>query len=382
MIQLAEAVDDSGDPELVQENEYLGVLENIPIGVMVCSLPDFVITYANPATIEALKIIEGELPCKAVDIVGNSIDIFHKDPSHQRRILSDPKNLPFHAKIKLGKESLDLRVAARFNASGEYIGPMATWSIVTKQVEIAERFEKTIAGIVSSVSSASTELQSSAESMSASAAETSDRSEAVAAASNELGASISEIQRQMTDASRVTGEAIEITDRSNQLIRTLSENAGRIDSVVTLIKDVAGQTNLLALNATIEAARAGDAGKGFAVVASEVKNLAKQTAAATEEITTLISSVQKCVGETSDAFSAVTGAIGQVNDFQTSVALAVEEQSVATQEVNQNVTFVSTAAGETGAISSNVLSAADDLSKQAEILQRHVAEFMAEIKTF
>ena len=79
-----------------------------------------------------------------------------------------------------------------------------------------------------------------------------------------------------------------------------------IESILSLIRDIAGQTNLLALNATIEAARAGDAGRGFAVVAQEVKSLASQTARATDDITTKITAIQQATRQTVEA----NGSIG------------------------------------------------------------------------
>jgi len=76
------------------------MLENMPIAVMTCDLQDFKINYVNKATIEGLKSIEHLLPCKAEDIIGQSIDIFHKRPEHQRKLLSNPANLPHRAQIQ------------------------------------------------------------------------------------------------------------------------------------------------------------------------------------------------------------------------------------------------------------------------------------------
>ena len=111
------------------------MVQDLPVGVMFCDInDDFRITYANKFTVETLRSIEHLLPCRASEIVGQSVDIFHKNPSHQRQLLSDPRNLPHHAMIELGGEYLDLNVSALYNSKGSYIGPVLSWSLATARV--------------------------------------------------------------------------------------------------------------------------------------------------------------------------------------------------------------------------------------------------------
>ncbi len=91
----------------------------------------------------------------------------------------------------------------------------------------------------------------------------------------------------------------------------LGKLSSEIETIVDLIKNIAGQTNLLALNAAIEAARAGEHGKGFAVVADEVKKLAGQSASATEKITSMIKEIQN---KTHVAVSAMDKATQEVEE--------------------------------------------------------------------
>ena len=164
----------------------------------------------------------------------------------------------------------------------------------------------------------------------------------------------------------------------------LAEGADKIGDIVQLINAIAGQTNLLALNATIEAARAGDAGKGFAVVASEVKSLANQTAKATEEIGQQIGEIQTATKEAVTAIQSITKIIGEISNTSTAIAASVEEQGSATKEIARNVqeaaagtkevtvniSGVSQGASETGSAATQVLGAADGLSKQAEVAEQ------------
>jgi methyl-accepting chemotaxis protein len=142
----------------------------------------------------------------------------------------------------------------------------------------------------------------------------------------------------------VAGNAATMAQSSNETIGQLGNAADEIGKVIQVIQDIAEQTNLLALNATIEAARAGDAGKGFAVVATEVKALAKQTAEATEDIRGKIEGIQSSTSLAVKSIGSISEVIQQVNEISRTIASAVEEQSVTTREIAQNVAQTSSAA--------------------------------------
>jgi methyl-accepting chemotaxis protein len=109
------------------------MVEAMPTAVILAD-SSLKITYVNPASMKLLKSLEAYLPIKLDQLVGQNIDVFHKNPAHQRNLLSDPANLPRKAQIKVGPEILDLLVSAIRDKDGKYSGPMVTWSIVTEQV--------------------------------------------------------------------------------------------------------------------------------------------------------------------------------------------------------------------------------------------------------
>jgi methyl-accepting chemotaxis protein len=273
---------------------------------------------------------------------------------------------------------------------------------------IAGDFEKMIGGVVNIVSSASTELQAAAQNMTTSAQTSVSQSnlveaasrdatsgvQAVAVATEELTSSIKEIARQVHDAARIAGDAVSDADQTAVKMRKLSDAAQKIGTVVELINNIAAQTNLLALNATIEAARAGDAGRGFAVVAQEVKSLAEQTAKATAEIAEQVNDIQSSTTESVAAIGTITVVIKSLSEISAAISAAVEQQGAATNEISRsvqeaatgtsevssNIANITRLAGETGAASSQVLSAASELSQQSETLRLEVDKFLATVK--
>jgi methyl-accepting chemotaxis protein len=225
--------------------------------------------------------------------------------------------------------------------------------------------------------------------VSAASEQVSKNVQAVASGGEQMQSSIREIAKNANEAARVAKNAVNVAHITNETVAKLGDSSTEIGNVIKVITSIAQQTNLLALNATIEAARAGEAGKGFAVVANEVKELAKQTARATEEISQKIEAIQ---GDTKAAVQAI-GEIGtiinQINDISNSIASAVEEQTVTTNEINRsmaeaskgvnditkNISGVAMAAKDTTQGATDTQKAARELSEMASRLQAAISRF-------
>ncbi len=383
------------------DRERLRIMtDKMPVNVLLCDPEHFKINYVNETSLNTFKSIAHVMPVKPEEVLGTCIDRFHKKPDHQRKIVSDPGNLPWRSKIHLGKEILDLHATAIVDNSGHYIGPMVTWAVITEQEKLAEQMME-VSGIVSN---SSKELKSTAQQLSAAAEESSSQAVSVAAAAEEASAnvqtvaaaaeqmsqSVKEISQQVAKSTRIANEASEKAKQTNATVENLHAASAQIGEVVNLINEIAEQTNLLALNATIEAARAGEAGKGFAVVASEVKSLSAQTARATEEITTQISGMQAITTETVKVIGEIREIIDLISEASNSIAAAIEEQAattmeiarnvqeaaMATREVSQNVDGVQEAARETGAASSQLLALATQLASKSAEMEERLNQYM------
>lgn len=274
--------------------------------------------------------------------------------------------------------------------------------------EIADGFDKSVAGIVNAVASAASGLEGTAREMSSIADSTSQRSitvsaaaeeatanvTVVAASAEEMGKSVQEIAGQVSHASQISNDAVTTAQETNSTIHSLSKAAEKVGEVVKMISDIAAQTNLLALNATIESARAGEAGRGFAVVAAEVKSLATQTANATEDIARQIQEMQTITRQSVDAIANIQTKIDDMNNVSMAINAAVEEQSAATQEIARNtqeaaqgtqevtshIVSVQEGATQTGTQATKVVESSEELGRQAEGLRAAVSEFLTKIR--
>jgi methyl-accepting chemotaxis protein len=304
--------------------------------------------------------------------------------------------------IAQGEGDLTRRLTS---TSNDEIGEMAKWFNVF--IENIQRIIGSVADNARQVNDASAELNAISDQMSTGAGQTSDKSNTVAAASEEMSANmnsvaaameqaatnvgmvatateemtatISEIAQNTEKARGITGDAVNQAGNASSQVAELGTAAQEIGKVIETITEISEQVNLLALNATIEAARAGEAGKGFAVVANEIKDLARQTAAATGEIKSRVEGIQTSTDGTVTEIGNITRVVNQVNEIVSTIATAVEEQSVTTNEiagnvaqaaqgideVNQNVAQSSTVSSEISHDIAEVTQAASEISNSS-----------------
>jgi methyl-accepting chemotaxis protein len=244
------------------------------------------------------------------------------------------------------------------------------------QARQAAAFNEKVLGVVNNFTRESEQLRGQATSTASSARGMLGKTSEVAAAAEQSAIAMREaaqtaagLIRAIEDARSEVEVASDVALRAGgqasqavKVSQALSNHVEAIESILGLIRDIAGQTNLLALNATIEAARAGDAGRGFAVVAQEVKSLASQTARATDDITAKITAIQLATRQTVEANDSISSTVEEVQTSADRIRQAMELQA-------QTVTMITAAVDETAlaadSMSSTIAAIRTDTEKVA-----------------
>ncbi len=188
-----------------------------------------------------------------------------------------------------------------------------------------------------SVAAGSRIMNDGISSISSCAAQSATNLSILTAAMAEMGATVNEIAKNTGKARTITRSAVDAAEKASLKIHALGSEAEEIGQVTEVISEISAQTNLLALNAAIEAARAGTAGRGFAVVATEIKALAGQTDGAARDIARKIAGIQQSTRGGVTEIGAISNVIREVDEIVLAISAAIEEQTVTSSQIAQNI---------------------------------------------
>jgi methyl-accepting chemotaxis protein len=352
------------------KNEMVRVqsmMENAPTNFIFADL-DLKVQYLNPAASKTLVGLEKFLPVRASEMIGQSIDIFHKDPSHQRRMLANDKNLPHRAKIKVGPETLDLLVSAIYDKDKKYAGAMLTWEVVTTQLAAEEKIRES----AEREKKASEELTSKVNSILkvVAAATTGDLTQEIEVrGSDAIGQMGEGLAKFFADLRRSIGSigesAANLASAAEELTSTSLQMSANAEETSAQTKVVSSATLSVSQNLQTVATGAEEMGASIKEIAKNATEAAKVATSAVKVAETANATVSK-LGDSSAEIGQVIKVITSIAQQTNLLALNATIEAARAGEAGKGFAVV---ANEVKELAKETAKATEDISCKIEAIQ-------------
>lgn len=351
---------------------------------------------------EAAARLEVEREAKALKKTLGDLELARQSQSAAEAKASEQRRLSDAESERVRKEQ-----AAVVKALAEGLSALSAGDLTCKidhrfaegYDELRQNFNSTVAtlrallkdiqGVVHGVERGVREIASAAEDLSV-------RTERQAATLGETAHAIGNMNETVRGFAEQTGQTKKVVESAQEeadggaevarsavkAMEDVHASTKKIQSITSVIDEIAFQTNLLALNAGVEAARAGDAGRGFAVVATEVRALAQRSAQAAKEIeelistsTSQVSSGVKLVSQTGDAFKQISAKVSEINSLVNEIYAVSKQQAGSLGEINTAIIQMDASTQQNTAMVEETSAATHTLTSEAQQVTQLISRF-------
>lgn len=221
----------------------------------------------------------------------------------------------------------------------------------------------------------SAEVSQTSQSLAQTASEQASSVDQTTAALKDISDSVGQNARSAAKTDEIGTQAASEAQESGKAVVETVQAMRAIADRISVIFDIAYQTNLLALNAAVEAARAGEHGRGFAVVAAEVRQLAGRSQVAAQEIGALARSSVEQAERAGQMLDAMVPSIRKTSQLVQEISGASAEQSDAVAQISHSMGQLNSTTQQAAASSEELAATSEELRARADEVQRLMGFF-------